>query len=74
MQLDAQTKALSPCREKLNQRDRKLLDRFYAEGSTAKSVARQVGRNVDYVYRALRRIYGTLLDCIEQALSKDRER
>lgn len=69
--LDAQTKALLSCREELNERDRKLLDRFHSEGATAKSVARRVGRNVDYVYRAIRRIHGYLLDCIERTRSNE---
>jgi RNA polymerase sigma-70 factor, ECF subfamily len=72
--LDAHTEALLLCREKLNQRDRDLLDRFHRDGATAKDVARKVGRNVDYVYRAIRRIHDVLIDCIEQALSEDRDR
>ena len=72
--LDAHTEALLLCRDKLNQRDRNLLDRFHREGATASDVARQVGRNPRYVYRAIQRIYGILMDCIRQALSKDRDR
>ena len=40
---------------------------------TAKDVARWVGRNVHYVYRAVRRIHDVLFDCIKMAISKDRE-
>jgi RNA polymerase sigma-70 factor, ECF subfamily len=72
--LDARTEALLHCREGLNQRDRNLLDRFHREGTTAKDVARQVGRNTQYVYRAIRRIHDLLLDCIRQAISEDRDR
>jgi RNA polymerase sigma-70 factor, ECF subfamily len=72
--LDAHTEALLACREKLNQRDRNLLDRFHCDGATAKGVARQMGRNVDYVYRAIRRIHNVLIECIEKAVSKDRDR
>jgi RNA polymerase sigma-70 factor, ECF subfamily len=71
--LDKRTEVLLLCREKLNERDIHLLDRFHREGVTAKDVARQVGRNVQYVYRAIRRIHDALFDCVEQALSKDRE-
>lgn len=70
--LNARTEALFLCREKLNQRDRNLLDRFHREGARAKDVARNVGRNVHYVYRSIRRIHDMLLDCIKQALSGDR--
>lgn len=72
--LDARTDALRRCRDKLDQYDRNLLDRFHREGTTANNLARQVGRNSRYVYRAIQRIHGILFDCIRQALSKDRDR
>jgi RNA polymerase sigma-70 factor (ECF subfamily) len=72
--LDARTDALLSCRDKLNRRDRDLLERFHREKATANDVARHVGRNSRYVYRAIQRIHGMLFDCIKQALSKDRDR
>jgi RNA polymerase sigma-70 factor (ECF subfamily) len=72
--LDARTEALLECRQKLSRRDHELLEHFHRENSTAKDVARRVGRNVHYVYRAIRRIHETLLDCIKRILSKDRYR
>jgi RNA polymerase sigma-70 factor (ECF subfamily) len=72
--LDVRTEALMLCREKLNERDRSLLDRFHQEGVTANDVARHVGRNVQYVYRAIRRINDVLFHCVEQAISRDRKR
>jgi len=72
--LDARTEALLLCREKLNRRDRDLLDRFHREGASAKDVARRLGRNVHYVYRSIRRIHDSLFDCIKRVLSKDRDR
>ncbi|NLF08976.1 MAG: sigma-70 family RNA polymerase sigma factor [Pirellulaceae bacterium] len=71
--LDAQTEALLQCREKLNSRDRELLDRFHSEGATAKQIARRMGRNVHYVYRSVRRIHDALLVCIKGVLSKERD-
>jgi RNA polymerase sigma-70 factor, ECF subfamily len=68
--LDARTEALLQCRDKLSRRDRDLLDRFHCEGTTAKDVARWAGRNVHYVYRAIRRIHDALFDCIQRALSR----
>jgi hypothetical protein len=65
---------LALCRERLSDRDRDILDRFHRDGATAKDVARQVRRNVQYVYRAIRRIHSVLLDCISDVLSKERER
>jgi RNA polymerase sigma-70 factor, ECF subfamily len=72
--LDVRTEALALCRERLSDRDRDLLDRFHRDGATAKDLARQVGRNVQYVYRAIRRIHSILLDCINEALSKEHNR
>jgi len=70
--LDARTEALLSCRDKLSQRDGDLLDRFHREGATARDVARWAGRNVHYVYRAIRRIHDALFDCIEHALSAEK--
>jgi RNA polymerase sigma-70 factor (ECF subfamily) len=71
--LDARTEALKTCREKLVPHDRDLLDRFHREGVSAKDVAQSVGRNVHYVYRAVRRIHDLLFDCIRTAISRDQE-
>ena len=70
--LDARTEALLLCRDKLNQRDRNLLERFHREGTTASDVARWAGRNVHYVYRAIRRIHDDLFDCIKRVLSAEK--
>jgi RNA polymerase sigma-70 factor, ECF subfamily len=72
--LDARTEALLLCRDKLDARDRDLLDRFHRHGATAKEVAHWLGRNVHYVYRAIRRIHETLFECINRVVSKDRDR
>jgi RNA polymerase sigma-70 factor, ECF subfamily len=71
--LNARTEALTLCRDKLNQRDRDLLERFHREGARAKDVARHVGRNIHYVYRSIRRIHDVLMGCIKQALSGDQD-
>jgi RNA polymerase sigma-70 factor, ECF subfamily len=71
--LDARTEALLLCRDKLDPGDRDLLERFHRQGATAKEVARWLGRNVHYVYRAIRRIHDTLFECINRVVSKDRD-
>jgi RNA polymerase sigma-70 factor (ECF subfamily) len=71
--LDARSEILVRCQEDLNQQDRTLLARFYRAGATAKEVARRMGRNDQYVYRAIRRIHKLLLDCVKRAMSKDGE-
>ena len=69
--LEARSAALRQCREKLNQRDRDLLQRYYRPGATAKIVARYAKRSIHYVYRAMRRIHDTLHECISKTLIED---
>lgn len=71
--LDKRTEALLLCRDKLSERDRDLLDRFHRHGAKAKDVAHRVGRNVQYVYRAIRRIHDLLFDCVERTLFEERK-
>lgn len=61
-------RALAKCMQKLNPRDRDLIERRYLAGGTTKRVAEQVKRSTDAVYKALSRIRRTLHDCIERAL------
>ena len=64
--LDGRFHALADCYQKLAQLDRVLIDLRYLEGATIPTVARQAGRSVDYVYKALRRIHGELYRCIDE--------
>ena len=59
---------LADCYALLRPQDRELLDLRYEPGATTKSVAAQVGRSADAVYKALNRIHEQLLDCIESKL------
>ena len=63
--------ALRTCLSKLSARDRDLLQRRYEEGSTIKSVAAAVGRPLEGIYKAMRRIHDTLRTCIERQLAKE---
>ncbi|MBX3412463.1 MAG: sigma-70 family RNA polymerase sigma factor [Pirellulales bacterium] len=60
--------ALSQCIEKLHPRDRDLLSRRYQEGATTRSIAAEVGRSVDAIYKALNRIHENLFECIQRTL------
>lgn len=66
--LEPRHQALSLCIEKLNPRDRDLLSRRYQEGATTRSIATDVGRSVDAVYKALNRIHEALFQCIQRTL------
>lgn len=68
---DARYAALIQCRDKLRPLDRDLLDRCYASGVTAKSVAKELGRPADTIYKSLKRIRGMLYECIRRALAME---
>ena len=69
LQLDDRREALVGCIGKLSARDRDLLSRRFAEGSTTQSTATQVGRSPDAVYKALARIRQALFDCVTHTLA-----
>ena len=66
--LEARSGALADCYQKLSAEDRELLDLRYSEEATVRTVAEQTGRSIDFVYKALRRIHGSLYRCIDNAL------
>lgn len=67
--LEERATALSHCIEKLRSRDRDLLSHWYQRKGTTKHVAQQMGRPLDTVYKALKRIRGSLLDCVTRSLN-----
>jgi RNA polymerase sigma-70 factor, ECF subfamily len=66
--LDARSHALADCYQRLSPADRELIDLRYAEEATILAVAAQTGRSPDFVYKALRRIHGSLYRCIDDAI------
>jgi RNA polymerase sigma-70 factor (ECF subfamily) len=69
LQLEDRSKALTGCIEKLKPRDRDLLARRFADGATIQSIASEVGRSADAVYKALAKIRQALFECVSQALA-----
>ena len=65
-ELDRRRAALHDCLGKLRENDRDLLERRYAPGVTIKSLAAAVGRPVEGLYKALRRIHDALSDCVDR--------
>jgi RNA polymerase sigma-70 factor, ECF subfamily len=63
--------ALAACIEKLPPRERDLLNRRFAEGSTTVSTSEQLGLSVDAVYKALARVRQSLFDCVERSLARE---
>lgn len=68
--LDAQQDALADCYTKLNEEQRELIDRLYLPDGTPKSVALQLGRSANAVYKALKRVHGLLFECVQEKLNE----
>ena len=68
--LDSRRDALRGCLDKLSDRDRDLVGHCYSDSRTTfKTVAQDLGRPVNTVYKALNRIRKSLYECIERTLS-----
>jgi RNA polymerase sigma-70 factor (ECF subfamily) len=67
--LDDRREALARCVEKLPTRDQDLVHRRYTDGKSTQTVAQEVGRSVDAVYKALARIRRALFECVERTLA-----
>lgn len=69
--LEERSRALAQCLEKLPPPHRALLRLRYQQGQDIETVARQVRRSVEAVYRALSRIRQTLHACVTRALQQE---
>jgi RNA polymerase sigma-70 factor (ECF subfamily) len=74
--LESRRDALRRCLEKLADRDRQLVRHCYGDRDnpqggrlTFKTVAKDLGRPVNTVYKALNRIRKSLYECIERAIA-----
>ncbi|MFI4859436.1 MAG: sigma-70 family RNA polymerase sigma factor [Phycisphaerales bacterium JB063] len=67
-ELESRHEALDVCLSKLREKDRHLIWRCYSESISIKSIAEEMGRPVNSVYKSLGRIRNTLLICINSTL------
>jgi RNA polymerase sigma-70 factor (ECF subfamily) len=70
-ELDARYAALVECLEKLRSADRTLLERSCRSGTTIKTLAEQLGRPADTLYKSLRRIRKLLHECVHRTLARE---
>lgn len=63
--------ALADCVERLPAKQRELIRASYAQGVTICQVAEKLGRSATSLYKALNRIRGVLLDCIQTSLARE---
>lgn len=68
--LEARSSALKGCIDKLKPRDRELLECWYQKRSTTKVMAEQLGRPIDTIYKALKRIRHALFHCVSDSLGE----
>jgi RNA polymerase sigma-70 factor (ECF subfamily) len=71
LQLDDRREALAGCIEKLAPRERDLLARRFSEGASIASLAAQLGRSADAVYKSLARTRAALFDCVMRRLASE---
>lgn len=70
-ELDFDRVAMVDCVNGLPLSDRELLERRYEDGATIKSVAAAVGRPLEGMYKAMRRIHDVLYDCVQRKLNAE---
>jgi RNA polymerase sigma-70 factor (ECF subfamily) len=70
-ELEARYAALRSCLEKLRPNDRKLVETRYRRDIPARDLAVELGRPIDTVYKALRRIRRSLHACIERTMARE---
>jgi len=68
--LQARLEALQDCKQRLGEDDRRLLDACYGSDLSFRETADQLGRSPKSVYKALDRIRGVLMKCIEDRLAE----
>jgi RNA polymerase sigma-70 factor (ECF subfamily) len=68
--LEERSKLLGRCLEKLPERQRAMLRLRYLEGHDVPTIARELCRSTDAVYRALSRIRRTLRDCVGRSATQ----
>ncbi len=69
--LEAQSRWLQECVQKLAEIDRQLIEQRYASEETLAALAAQLGRTPNSLYKSLQRLRRTLLECIENGLRSE---
>ncbi|QOV90939.1 sigma-70 family RNA polymerase sigma factor [Humisphaera borealis] len=72
-ELEERRLALDECLKKLPPRDRVLLEKRFAPGVTIRTLAEQIGRPLEGLYKAVRRIQDALQDCVHRTVRSQRE-
>jgi RNA polymerase sigma-70 factor (ECF subfamily) len=70
-EIDAELQALAECFEKLRPRDQDLITRRYRAGASMRTVASEVGRTVEALYKAIQRIHESLFECVRRRVGEE---
>jgi RNA polymerase sigma-70 factor len=70
-QLGAGQEALADCLDKLDSRDRQLIQERYYSERAPKEIARLHASSVHSIYRALARIHMSLRECVHRTLARE---
>lgn len=70
-EMDRRFSHLADCLRKLAPEQRQTVERYYYERRPVEELARQAGRSVEAVYKALQRIRQALGDCVTRALKME---
>ena len=66
--LEAQSRWLKECVEKLAEIDRRLIQQRYAGERSLAELAQETGRTPNAMYKSMQRIRRTLLECVDEGL------
>jgi RNA polymerase sigma-70 factor, ECF subfamily len=69
--LDAQSRWLRECIEKLSGTDRRLIEQRYASKHTLVEMAAETGRTPNALYKSMQRVRQTLLACVDSGLKSE---
>jgi RNA polymerase sigma-70 factor (ECF subfamily) len=69
--LEERSQRLAGCLSKLPPHHQELIRLRYAEGTAVETIAAEVNRTVDAVYRMLSRIRQSLYDCVSRSLGQE---
>ena len=72
-ELDERREALAECLDKLPPRDRQLMEQRYKPGVTIKSLASAIGRPIEGLYKAMKRIHIALNQCVQRSVHQQGE-
>jgi RNA polymerase sigma-70 factor, ECF subfamily len=68
---EAQSRWLNECMQRLDEVDRRLIERRYASERSLVELASETGRTPNALYKSLRRARLTLLECVENGLKSE---